>query len=103
MPRDPDSWWPDETIHAGREHFDEQHTRRYDAKEDAHALEEVALLQKLGVLNADSCAVDLGAGTGQFTLAAAGVCRRVVAVDVSTLMLQRLAEKLDGTAATNVE
>ena len=34
MPRDLDSWWPEETIHAGREHFDEQHTRRYDAKED---------------------------------------------------------------------
>ena len=74
MARDPGSWWPEETIHAGREHFDEQHTRRYDAKEDAHAPEEVALLRKLGVLGAGSCVVDLGAGTGQFTLAAAAVC-----------------------------
>ena len=103
MARDPGSWWPEETIHAGREHFDEQHTRRYDAKEDAHAPEEVALLRKLGILGAGSCVVDLGAGTGQFTLAAAAVCRRVVAVDVSPLMLERLAEKLDGAAARNVE
>ena len=103
MARDPGSWWPQETIHAGREHFDEQHTRRYDAKEDAHAPEEVAMLRELGVLDAGSCVVDLGAGTGQFTLAAAAVCRRVVAVDVSALMLERLAEKLDGAAAGNVE
>jgi SAM-dependent methyltransferase len=103
MGRDRDSWWPQETIHAGREHFDEHHTRRYDAKEDAHAAEEVALLQQLGVLGARSSVVDLGAGTGQFTLAAAPVCERVVAVDVSTLMLERLAEKLQAGAAPNVE
>jgi ubiquinone/menaquinone biosynthesis C-methylase UbiE len=103
MQRDPDSWWPEETIHAGREHFDEQHTRRYDVKEDAQADEEVSLLQGLGVLDAGCSVVDLGAGTGQFTLAAAQVCERVVAVDVSPLMLQRLAEKLERCAASNVE
>jgi hypothetical protein len=32
MAHDPDSWWLDERAHAGREHFDEQHARRYDAK-----------------------------------------------------------------------
>jgi ubiquinone/menaquinone biosynthesis C-methylase UbiE len=103
MARDPGSWWPEETIHAGREHFDEQHTRRYDVKEDAQADEEVSLLQGLGVLDAGCSVVDLGAGTGQFTLAAAQVCERVVAVDVSPLMLQRLAEKLERCAASNVE
>jgi ubiquinone/menaquinone biosynthesis C-methylase UbiE len=103
MQRDPDSWWLEETIHAGREHFDEDHTRRYDAKEDAQAAEEVALLQELGVLGSGSSVVDLGAGTGQFTLAAARVCERVVAVDVSALMLERLAEKVNRCAATNVE
>jgi ubiquinone/menaquinone biosynthesis C-methylase UbiE len=103
MHSDPDSWWLEETIHAGREHFDEQHTRRYDAKEDARAAEEVALLRELGVLSAGCSVVDLGAGTGQFTLAAADVCERVVAVDVSALMLARLAEKLQLRAASNVE
>jgi ubiquinone/menaquinone biosynthesis C-methylase UbiE len=103
MQRDPDSWWLEETIHAGREHFDEDHTRRYDVKEDAGAPEEVALLEALGVLGAGSSVVDLGAGTGQFTLAAAQVCERVVAVDVSALMLERLAEKVDLCAASNVE
>jgi SAM-dependent methyltransferase len=103
MHHDPDSWWLEETIHAGREHFDEDHTRRYDAKEDAQAAEEISLLQGLGVLGPAASVIDLGAGTGQFALAAAQVCGRVVAVDVSPLMLARLAEKADGRAAGNVE
>jgi ubiquinone/menaquinone biosynthesis C-methylase UbiE len=61
------------------------------------------LLEELGVLSAGSSVVDLGAGTGQFTLAAAQVCERVIAVDVSPLMLERLAEKVDLCAASNVE
>ena len=103
MAGDPDSWWLDERSHAGREHFDEQHARRYDAKMDAQAAEEIALLQDAGVLTPESSVVDLGAGTGQFALAAAEVCRRVVAVDVSPLMLARLREKLDPSAASTVE
>jgi SAM-dependent methyltransferase len=103
MQRDPDSWWLEESSYAGREHFDERHARRYDAKEDARAAEEVALLQGLGVVGAGCSVVDFGAGTGQFTLAAAQVCERVVAVDVSPVMLSRLAEKVDLCGASNVE
>ncbi|MEA2183793.1 MAG: hypothetical protein QOF69_2978 [Solirubrobacteraceae bacterium] len=35
MAHNPDSWWLDEREHAGREHFDERHARRYDSKMDA--------------------------------------------------------------------
>jgi SAM-dependent methyltransferase len=93
MAPDPDSWWLDETRHAGREHFDEQHARRYDAKMDAEAAGEVRLLRERGFLDARSTVVDLGAGSGQFALAAAEVCARVVAVDVSPVMLGVLREK----------
>ena len=103
MARDPDSWWLDERSHAGREHFDEQHARRYDAKMDAEAAEEIRLLQDAGVLSPGCTVVDLGAGSGQFALAAAQVCERVVAVDVSPVMLARLREKLDRGDASNVE
>ncbi len=100
---DPDSWWLDERRHAGREHFDEQHARRYDAKMDAEAAEELRRLRDAGVLGPGCSVVDFGAGSGQFALAAAEVCERVVAVDVSPVMLARLAEKLDRGAASNVE
>lgn len=101
--RDPESWWLDELAHAGREHFDEHHARRYDAKMDAQAGAEVALLQQAGALRAESAVVEIGTGTGQFALAAAAVCARVVAVDVSPVMLARLTEKLERGGPANVE
>jgi SAM-dependent methyltransferase len=88
-----DSWWLDEKRHAGREHFDEQHARRYDAKMDAEAAAEVAMLREAGHLTAESTVVDIGAGSGQFSLAVVGACARVVAVDVSPVMLDVLREK----------
>ena len=72
--------------------MDGVHVSRYDEKEDADAAAEVRLLQSLG-LSQDSTVVDLGAGTGQFALAAAQVCRRVVAVDPSPVMLSLLRER----------
>ncbi len=85
-------WWLDETASIGRENLDESHVSRYDEKEDADAGAEVRLLQAAG-LGRSSIVVDLGAGTGQFALAAAEVCRRVIAVDPSPVMLSLLEEK----------
>ncbi len=103
MVRDPDSWWLDEIRHAGRENLDQAHVQRYDAKMDADAAEELRMLHDTGALRSTSTIVDIGAGTGQFALAAARACERVVAVDVSTFMLSRLAEKVERGAARNVE
>ena len=54
------SWLLDERASAGRENLDAIHVSRYDAKEDAKALDEVRLLQGLG-LDASSTVLDLGA------------------------------------------
>jgi ubiquinone/menaquinone biosynthesis C-methylase UbiE len=74
----------------------------YDDKENANAAAEVERLVELG-LDSRSTVVDLGAGTGQFTLAVAPVCGSVVAVDVSPLMLDQLEVKLAATGCVNVE
>lgn len=103
MGGDGDSWWLDERAHAGREHFDEEHARRYDAKMDAQAAAEVALLREAGALGPGCSIVEMGTGTGQFALAAAAICERVIAVDVSPVMLARLIEKLDRSSVSNVE
>lgn len=95
-------WLLDELSVAGRENLDPGHVARYDAKEDAGAAAEVALLEGHGLAR-DSLIVEFGSGTGQFTVAAAPRCGRVVAVDVSEPMLERLRTKVAELGLENVE
>jgi len=95
-------WLLDERTSAGRENLDFGHVSRYDAKEAWDASAEVRLLQSHG-LNTRSTVLDLGAGTGQFTLAVAPGCARVIAADVSYPMLERLRSKVAEAALDNVE
>ncbi len=102
QPRGSPGWLLDEVANAGRENLDLPHVERYDRKMDARALAEVALLRSAG-LGASSVVIDLGSGTGQFALAVAPICRRVVAVDVSPVMIERLQSKVDEAAINNVQ
>jgi ubiquinone/menaquinone biosynthesis C-methylase UbiE len=95
-------WLLDERASAGRENLDPGHVSRYDAKMDADPIGEVRLLQALG-LDASSTVLDLGAGTGQFTLAVAPVCSRVIAVDVSPVMQELLRRKVGAAHQGNIE
>jgi ubiquinone/menaquinone biosynthesis C-methylase UbiE len=95
-------WMPDELNHAGRENLDADHVSRYDEKEDADAIEEVQILNQAG-MNRRSVVVDLGAGTGQFTIAAAKECNRVIAVDISPVMLDRLRENAEAANLSNID
>jgi SAM-dependent methyltransferase len=100
--RQPAGWLLDEVATAGRENLDTAHVARYDDKEDAGAAEELDLLRTLG-LDETSVVVDIGAGTGQFTLAVAPHRHRVVAVDVSPVMLDRLRAKVADRQLSNVD
>ncbi|MGO9877426.1 MAG: class I SAM-dependent methyltransferase [Acidimicrobiia bacterium] len=97
-----ESWVLNELAHAGRENLDAEHVARYDHKEDGDAAGEVAALVAMG-LSPNATVVDLGAGTGQFVLAAAPIARRVVAVDVSPVMLDHLRAKLERDGIHNVK
>ncbi len=74
-------WFPDELAHACDEHLDPDYELVYDRKAGADPTEDVALLRNLGLNNTHTL-VDFGTGTGTLALAAAPLCRRVVAVDV---------------------
>jgi ubiquinone/menaquinone biosynthesis C-methylase UbiE len=95
-------WFLDEVAHAGSEHLDPTYVPTYDRKAGTDPREDLVLLQRLG-LNRSHTLVDLGAGTGTFALAAAPLCRRVIAVDVSGDMLAVLREKLESSGTANVE
>lgn len=95
-------WLVDELSYAGRESLDADHAARYDSKEDASASNEVELLKGIG-LTPDALVVEFGAGTGQFTVAVAPSCARVIAVDVSEPMLNQLRANISRLGLDNVE
>lgn len=92
------SWFLDELTSLGRENTDEAHVARYDEKEDAGAAAEVEWLRGL-VPDTHSTVIDLGAGTGQFSLLAAEHWTTVVAVDPSPVMLRELRRKVAAAGA----
>jgi len=93
----------DELAHAGPEHLDPAFVAGYDRKQgNPDPGPDLAALDAHGV-SPDSTVVDLGAGTGQFALAAARRYRRVVAVDVSPAMLDRLRGRAAAAGLVNLE
>jgi SAM-dependent methyltransferase len=99
---DTPTWVLDELTHAGHEHLDAHYVPQYDRKAGTDPAEDLALLRDLG-LHATHTLVDLGAGTGTLALAAAPLCRRVVAVDVSPVMLSLLREKAARRGIENIK
>ena len=100
----PSSWMIDQLEYAGPEHLDPGYVAGYDRKQGYPGVQDdLQELAALGVLGAESTVVDLGAGTGRFALAAAAMCRRVIAVDVSAAMLAHVRRTADEAAVANLE
>jgi SAM-dependent methyltransferase len=94
-------WFPDEQTYAGGEHLDAEYVAAYDRKAGYDPSDDISILRDIG-LTSDSTVVDLGAGTGVFTIAAAELCGRVIAVDVSAAMTARLRERVAELSLDNV-
>jgi ubiquinone/menaquinone biosynthesis C-methylase UbiE len=96
-------WVINELAYAGPEHLDPDFVAGYDRKQGApDPAEDLAVLDELG-LDESATVVDLAAGTGQFTLAAAQRFRRVVAVDVSPAMQSFLRDRAAQSGLANIE
>ena len=96
------SWFIDELKHAGAEHLDTRYVQGYDRKARFDPTADLAILRDLG-LGPTRTLVDLGAGTGELSVAAAQICLRVVAVDVSAAMLDVVRAKALQRGATSLE
>ena len=92
----------DELALAGPEHLDPAYVAGYDRKAAFDPADDLAELQGLG-LDETATLVDFGAGTGTFAVAAAEVCRRVVAVDVSPAMTAAIRGRVARFGLLNVE
>lgn len=90
------AWMIDELAYAGPEHLDEGFVAAFDRKQGhPDAGPDIAAFEARG-LDASSVVVELGAGTGQFTLPAAKAFGSVVAVDVSPAMVAWLRSRAPG-------
>ena len=96
------SWFFDESAHAGDEHLDPEYVAAYDRKAGFDPAQDLGLLRTLG-LNESSVLVDMGAGTGSLALAAAPMCARVVAVDISPAMLDVIRARAEERRIGNIE
>jgi ubiquinone/menaquinone biosynthesis C-methylase UbiE len=92
----------DEIALAGPEHLDPAYVAGYDRKAQFDPAGDLEDLRARG-LGPSSTLIDFGAGTGTFALAAADVCRRVVAVEISPAMGEALRAKVAARGVTNVE
>ncbi|MER6948492.1 class I SAM-dependent methyltransferase [Nonomuraea sp. NPDC000554] len=96
-------WMIDELAYAGPEHLDPSFVARYDRKQGyPDPSEDLTVLGEHGV-DDSAVVVDLAAGTGQFTLAAARRFRRVVAVDVSPAMQGFLQGRAADAGLSNID
>ena len=92
----------DELAHAGPEHLDPAFVAGYDRKQGyPDPAEDVDAFAAHG-LGASSAVVDLGAGAGQFALAAGRRFGQVTAVDVSPAMLTVLRERSAAAGLANL-
>jgi ubiquinone/menaquinone biosynthesis C-methylase UbiE len=95
-------WMLDELAHAGPEHLDPVFVAGYERKQGyPDPAEDLAVLAAHG-LDETSTVVDLGAGTGRFSLAAARRFGQVTAVDISPAMLEFLRRRAAAAAVTNL-
>jgi cyclopropane fatty-acyl-phospholipid synthase-like methyltransferase len=99
------NWFFNEQEHSGVDYsdptqaaeYDNHHEKFRDYQKDAEKI-----INRLG-LGPESTVIDMGAGTGAFTLHAARRCKQIYAVDVAQAMLARCQAKADAAGLTNIQ
>jgi ubiquinone/menaquinone biosynthesis C-methylase UbiE len=98
-------WQYDELKHSGVDYanpaqvqvFDTRHQRFRNYEEETRAI--IDLLE----LEPEQTVIDMGAGTGAFSLNAAAFCRKIYAVDVSRAMVEFCRQKAVEAGIENIE
>jgi putative AdoMet-dependent methyltransferase len=94
-------WQYDEFRGFALDFHDPREVDLYDARQGTDPDAENRIVRSLGI-SAEDIVIEYGAGTGAFLEAAAGICRRVHAVDVSGAMLEHARGRLSSLGVSNV-
>jgi len=82
--------------------FNPEQTAKLDNPERRKVLPPETILTMLDIQTSDTV-LDVGAGTGYFTLPASKLCQKIYALDVSPQMLQYIQERTNEQGVSNVE
>jgi len=99
------TWMFDEKKHAGVDYANRDVAKGYDAqhRKFRNFEEEAGKIIRHLNLSPPDCVIDMGCGTGAFALHAAPHCKRVIAVDISEVMLAELREKARQQHIRNID
>jgi len=98
-------WQYNEMKQVGRDYCDPVEVKKYDLRHSSFRDfdKECERILDLIQVTKDSEILDMGCGTGNFTVRAAGKCALVHAVDVSCVMLDAAKEKAEKRGLNNIK
>jgi len=99
------NWQYDEFHQCGTDYADPSQVARYDERHQRfrrYQQQAQSIIDTLSLHPAHTV-IDIGSGTGAFTLYAARRCRKVIAVDVSLAMLEYCRQKAQAANLNNIE
>jgi cyclopropane fatty-acyl-phospholipid synthase-like methyltransferase len=97
-------WFYNEMKHSGVDYTDTAQVQAYDLRHQRfrdYQKAATVIIEKLG-LGSEHTVIDMGAGTGAFTLYAAPKCKHIYAVDVSQPMLDYSRQKAEQMGLQNI-
>ncbi len=98
-------WQYNELKFSGVDYSSVEQVAAFDAvhkkfRDYANGTEEI--IRRLGI-DSNTTVIDLGSGTGAFTLHAAGRCKKIHAVDISAAMIDYCRQQAEKEGLTNIE
>ncbi len=98
-------WHYDEMKQVGTDYADVREVEAYDVRMQKlrHIGEETETIFTALNIKQDQTILEIGCGTGEFAIAAAGRCSKVIAADVSLPMLEFARQKAKNRHAKNIE
>lgn len=109
------NYWKNKWIEVGKDYILNKNTtdenimvwdnssKDYDKSVGNERVDEViGRLENLGYIDEESIVLDLGCGTGAYSIALSGVCKRVDALDYSDGMLEVLRKKIESEGIDNI-